>query len=109
MVAWIKLDTIAQALVDAGNRGVTVRALVRAKDDCTWLRYKGVEARRHTRIHNKVVVFPDTILTGSANWTATSLSNDWKDILIIYNPEGREVYRILFDTAWGRVTGCGSD
>ncbi len=108
MVAWVKLESIAAALLDAVEQGAEVRVLVRETGDCVWLADMGIEARRLTTLHHKVVVFPNAVLTGSANWTETSLDKDWNDIVVIYNPDIRNFYSALFEDAWGRVEGCGN-
>lgn len=108
MVAWFKMESIAAELLDAvKRRGVEVRVLTSTASDCKWLVGQGIAARRHTGIHHKVAILPDKVLTGSANWTTTSLKNDWNDIVIIYDPTVREVYLLLFDLAWSKVKGCG--
>jgi len=102
------VPAIVEELLAAMDEGVKVRVLVREAPTCSWLTEMGINARRHTGIHHKVAVFPSAVMTGSANWTSTSLRDDWNDIVVIRNQDIRQSYWTVFEEAWNSVENCGS-
>ncbi len=94
MNAWT-VEEFATALIEARDRGASVRALVSslyASDaPAQALLAAGVEIRRD-EIHDKVVVIDDAVFTGSANWSANARSND-ENVLRIDDADVAAAYR----------------
>lgn len=84
---------LAQALVDAHNRGVKIRIIVEpsnassAYSKATYLINNGIEVKTKRGaglMHHKFAVIDDTVLiTGSFNWTASAEADNDENILLL--------------------------
>ncbi len=102
---------VAAALVAAKNRGVSVRVVADEKANSsqytaiTFLANKGVTVRlngRYAIMHNKfMIVDGDTVQTGSFNYTASAVSRNAENVLLIQDaPELAAMYRGEFNRLW---------
>ena len=101
---------IAQALIDAHARGVTVRLIsdksgpkerggkaevVAMAGIPVWIDYVPRIA------HNKVMVIDGgTVLTGSFNWTVSADRNNAENLLVLREAALAAVYEANFEAAW---------
>jgi len=103
---------IAQALIRAHERGVSVRIIndrVQASDKYAKKRYlekSGVPIRTHIGggiFHNKFLVADSiTIITGSYNWTASANESNYENIVIIESPALAKTYEEQFGKLWDK-------
>lgn len=102
---------VATALVAAKKRGVTVRVVADAKANSdrytavTFLANQGVPVRlngRYAIMHNKfMVVDGDIVQTGSFNYTASAVSRNAENVLLIRDaPELAATYQGEFNRLW---------
>lgn len=102
---------VAAALVAAKNRGVAVRVVADEKSNTgkytavTFLANQGVPVRlngRYAIMHNKfMVVDGDTVQTGSFNYTASAVSRNAENVLLIKEiPELAATYQGEFNRLW---------
>lgn len=102
---------VATALVAAKRRGVAVRVVADEKSNTgkytavTYLANQGVPVRHNGRyaiMHNKfMVVDGDTVQTGSFNYTASALSRNAENVLLIQEvPELAATYQGEFNRLW---------
>jgi phosphatidylserine/phosphatidylglycerophosphate/cardiolipin synthase-like enzyme len=101
--AWTRTE-VSDAVIAALGRSVRVRALVSHlyADDAPAqaLLAAGIDIRRDN-IHDKVmIVDADTVLTGSANWSENSWTNN-ENSLWIANASVAAAYQAEFDTVYG--------
>ncbi|MBN1872300.1 MAG: phospholipase D family protein [Candidatus Omnitrophica bacterium] len=101
---------LAQALVRAKERGVTVRVFIdgdNADDQyskATYLKRSGLDVLTEKGVglmHNKFCIIDDKIvITGSFNWTnSADLKND-ENLLIIESEKIARKYRLQFEKYW---------
>jgi phosphatidylserine/phosphatidylglycerophosphate/cardiolipin synthase-like enzyme len=100
-------DPIAEALLQAANRGIEIRGVVeaaRAHDlgaDVGELRAAGLDIRLDTNpgnMHNKVMVIDRrVVVTGSYNFTQSAEEHNDENLLIIDNPALAGQYVRMFD------------
>ncbi|HCT5418498.1 phospholipase D family protein [Klebsiella pneumoniae subsp. pneumoniae] len=102
---------VAAALIAAKNRGVSVRVVADEKANSgqytavTFLANKGVTVRlngRYAIMHNKfMIVDGDTVQTGSFNYTASAVSRNAENVLLIQDaPELTATYQGEFNRLW---------
>jgi phosphatidylserine/phosphatidylglycerophosphate/cardiolipin synthase-like enzyme len=103
-------NAIAQALVRAHQRGVTVRVLLDKKSQSA-NRYvmdlfadSGIDVRedgKHAIAHNKVMVIDQSILiTGSFNFTNSAATRNAENFLVLKSADLAEKYRIQWQSHW---------
>ena len=101
---------IAQALVRAHQRGVSVRVLLDQKSD-TSNRYviavlndAQIQLRedgKHAIAHNKVMVIDQTIvITGSFNFTNSAATRNAENFLVLKSPDLADQYRAQWHNHW---------
>ena len=101
---------IAQALVRAYERGISVRIIMdrnQAADGYAKKRYlsnKGIPVRVHIGdgiMHNKFLVVDSTIvITGSFNWTASADRWNYENIVVIKSSALAQIYEAQFGKLW---------
>lgn len=102
---------VAAALAAAKNRGVAVRVVADEKSNngkytaVTFLANRGVPVRlngRYAIMHNKFMVVDDnTVQTGSFNYTASAVSRNAENVLLIKEvPELAATYQGEFNRLW---------
>ncbi len=101
---------IAQAVVEARNRGVEVKVFLdksqykRKWSKSRFLINEGVPVRFHTHyglMHNKFCVIDgERVLTGSFNWTKAGNARNDENFLIISDPEIARVFEEKFWRLW---------
>ncbi|EIF9058732.1 phospholipase D family protein [Salmonella enterica] len=95
---------IAAALVAAKNRGIAVRVVAdpkaNAKYTAVTLRIDGQYADGY--MHNKfMIVDGDTVQTGSFNYSASAVSRNAENALLVQNaPELAKAYQAEFNRLW---------
>ena len=105
---------VAAALVAAKNQGVAVRVVADEKSNTgkytavTYLANQGVPVRlngQYAIMHNKfMVVDGDTVQTGSFNYTASAVSRNAENVLLIKGaPELATSYRQEFNRLWNEA------
>jgi phosphatidylserine/phosphatidylglycerophosphate/cardiolipin synthase-like enzyme len=107
------LDSIADALISAHNRGVEVRVVLDKSQSYSQygvLRAAGIEVRNDTNwegiLHDKIAVIDNTIvLTGSFNWTGTAENNNNENLIVIHSFEVASRYESEFQKIWGLSQG----
>ena len=103
-------NAIAQALVRAHQRGVTVRVLLDQKSDTSNRYVIGVltdaqielrEDGKHAIAHNKVMVIDQTIvITGSFNFTNSAATRNAENFLMLKSADLAERYRLQWQNHW---------
>jgi phosphatidylserine/phosphatidylglycerophosphate/cardiolipin synthase-like enzyme len=103
-------NAIAQALVRAHRRGVSVRVLLDQKSDSSnryvmgLLTDAGVSMRldgAHAISHNKVIVIDGKVLvTGSFNFTNSAETRNAENVLILRGAALAQTYRDNWQTHW---------
>ena len=103
-------NAIAQALVRAHQRGVTVRVLLDQKSDTSNRYVVGVltdaqielrEDGKHAIAHNKVMVIDQTIvITGSFNFTNSAATRNAENFLVLKSADLAERYRLQWQNHW---------
>jgi len=102
---------LAQALVDAHNRGVRVRVILdpstasRGYSKAVYLVGNGIEVRTERGaglMHHKFALIDDTVLiTGSFNWTASAETENDENILLLKGfPATCRAYAREFNRIW---------
>ncbi len=102
--------SLANALINAHNRGVTVRVYVDGENatesysKAGYLKRAGIDVRRETGeglMHNKFCIVDDeTVATGSYNWTTSAdLVND-ENIVVIRSGAIARQFRKAFERYW---------
>lgn len=93
-----------EALQNAVNRGVKIRIITDFRDTIEQLNLIGAEvklSRTSRRMHAKAVIFSDSAIVGSHNWSKMGLQhNDEISILIKDYEEIQELNKI-FEEIWG--------
>lgn len=103
---------IAQALIDAKNRGVSVRIILDhsqksqkySKNIVQALILAGIDVRFDNSVkiaHNKTLIVDGSkVVTGSYNWTHSAEFNNAENILFIQSPTIADQYTKYFETRW---------
>ena len=101
---------IAQALVRAHRRGVTVRVVMDAKTANTnqyvigLLRQEDIQTRqddKHAIAHNKVMVIDDAlVITGSFNFTNSAATRNAENVLVLRSTELAQRYKADWLKHW---------
>lgn len=104
------LGAIAEVLEQAARRSVVVRILLSTEGGggkkelelCKRLdALAGVEVRRRADMHHKFsVVDAAVVLTGSANWTETSLEKEANNLVVIRSRETAGAFAVEFTRLW---------
>lgn len=110
------LPGVAQAIVDAKERGVKVRVIcneshlftTRISEQLQLLIDKGVDLRalrgvgRFGIMHNKLGIYDGRLVSaGSFNWAVTANEANSENAVFIRDPHSVEGYRKYFDWMWG--------
>ncbi len=105
------LDSIADALIRARNRGIGVKVVMEKSQvgkgsEYERLRNAGIEVRldKNTDLmHNKFMIVDGKIVaTGSFNWSKHAHEKNDENLLIIYSEELAQKYREEFLEIWGQ-------
>lgn len=101
---------VAEALVTAKNRGVSVRVVADKKGNMTYsavtfLANQGIPVRLNTHypvMHNKfIIVDANTVQTGSFNYTASAAKKNAENVLLVQNaPNLAGAYQNEFNRLW---------
>lgn len=103
------LDSIADALIRAKNRGVKVKVVMEKSQvgkgsEYEHLRNAGIDIRLDKNpafMHNKFMVIDGKIVaTGSFNWSLHADTKNDENLLIVYSEELVEKYREEFFELW---------
>ena len=118
------LDSTAQALIAAHNRGVEVRWVTDdehgmladeepGRGQFAMLRNAGIEVRddlgRTAFMHNKFWIFDRQVVwTGSTNITKSGIYDQNNNVIVIRSPELGNIYEREFDEMWDGQFGARS-
>jgi len=90
-------DALAEALLRATERGVTVRGVIEldqveaAGSDYARLRQAGIDVRQDTNpgtMHHKLLLIDEGVVaTGSYNFTRSAEESNDENVIILYSPE----------------------
>jgi len=103
------LDSIGDALVEAHNRGVTVKVVFEAGQISQYSEYEklktaGISVRTDTNpklMHNKVMIVDGIIvLTGSFNWSNNAENYNDENLIVIKSTYVAKVYEAEFQKIW---------
>lgn len=103
------LTDIADALIEAKNRGVDVKVVFEKGQVSQYSQYfrlanAGVNVRNDTNpdlMHNKVAVIDGVIvLTGSYNWSSSAENSNNENLIIVMDVNVAREYEIVFDRIW---------
>ncbi len=108
-------DDVAQALVDAHNRGVEVRVIYEIFDPViNVLENAGIEVRtdpdeEHENTHNKFAIFDardddettSVVWTGSWNASYSATNDNAENAVVVYDAALATTYTIEFEEMWG--------
>jgi phosphatidylserine/phosphatidylglycerophosphate/cardiolipin synthase-like enzyme len=105
-------DKLAQAILEAFERGVKVRIITddeKCEDkgsDVYRLWEAGIEVKTdssHDHMHNKFAIIDNAIiLTGSYNWTVSASNKNQENILILESKTIVNSYSNEFNKLWGQ-------
>jgi phosphatidylserine/phosphatidylglycerophosphate/cardiolipin synthase-like enzyme len=108
------LQQLADALIDAKNRGVDVRVVLERSQEanegvCSRLVAAGVEVRMDNNealMHNKIaIVDSGVVLTGSFNWTESGNNSNNENLVVISDPILARSYEAQFQAIWNESSG----
>jgi len=114
------LTPVAQALIDAKNRGVDVKWMTDDKNGIgidgnegrgqfTMMRNAGIEVKDDARsalMHNKFWIFDQNMVwTGSTNITVNGIFNQNNNVIVIRSPEIAFAFEREFQEMWGGQFG----
>lgn len=103
------LPNIADALIDAKNRGVDVKVVFEKGQISQYSQYfrlasAGISVRNDTNpdyMHNKVAIIDDIIvLTGSYNWSSSAENSNNENLIIIKSADVAREYETVFYRIW---------
>jgi len=107
------LDSIGNALVEAHQRGIEVKAVfeksqISQYSEYNRLRNAGISVRNDTNpdlMHDKVMIVDSNIvLTGSFNWSANAQENNNENLIVISSRPVANAFEINFQKIWTQGT-----
>jgi len=112
MVYSFTSDVLAEALINARNRGVEVKVLMESQQaSIPGSRYQrlisaGIETRvdgNPALMHHKVVIIDGlVVITGSYNWSVAAEDNNDENLIIIKDESIAMLYEAEFQRVWGQ-------
>ena len=110
MVMCITQDELAEALVEAHNRGIDIDIYIdnlyvsSSGSDFSYLQDAGIDIRSDDRsayMHHKVMIIDDHIVvTGSYNWSASAEDRNDENTIILDSISIAEIYMEEFNRLW---------
>jgi phosphatidylserine/phosphatidylglycerophosphate/cardiolipin synthase-like enzyme len=103
------LTNIAEALIDAKNRGVDVKIVFEKEQISQYSQYfrlasAGISVRNDTNpdyMHNKVAIIDGVIvMTGSYNWSSSAENSNNENLIIIKSVNVAREYETVFYRIW---------
>lgn len=104
---------LAQSLINAHNRGVSVKVILDATNTHTssskmkLLRQSGIQVKTENfagKLHSKSVIIDDLYtIIGSMNFSRSGETANDENLLIIKNPEIAQFYKTFFQYLWKRI------
>jgi len=103
------LPNIAEALIDAKNRGVDVKIVFEKEQISQYSQYfrlasAGISVRNDTNpdyMHNKVAIIDGVIvMTGSYNWSSSAENSNNENLIIIKSADVAREYETVFYRIW---------
>ena len=122
--AWVAMysftnQTIAQALIDAKNRGVDVRVIVEKQQAAgQYSQHQevfaaGIPVTIDTNpqlMHHKFAVIDDgAVITGSMNWTGNGVGENNENELVIHSSELNQKFALEFQKVWDESNAYGGE
>ena len=114
MIYSFTLDGVAEALIQAVNRGVDVRVVIEERNafsrgsEYQRLLENGVSVRldgNPSLMHNKVAIIDGQIvITGSMNWSFSGDTRNDENIIVIQDPQLAESYLEEFNRIWAMAS-----
>jgi len=103
------LVSVGDALIDAHNRNVDVKAVFEESQISEYSEYlilksAGIEVRKDTNpklMHDKVMVVDNVVvLTGSFNWSASAEESNNENLIAVYGNDTASLYQNEFWKIW---------
>lgn len=104
---------LAQSLINASNRGVSVKIILDATNTHTssskmkLFRQHGIQVKTENfagKLHSKSIIIDDLYtVIGSMNFSRSGESANDENLLIIKNPEIAQFYKTFFQYLWKRI------
>jgi len=114
MVMALTADGLADALINASNRGVNVTVIIDDQyktstgSDYGRILAAGIDIRTDNSwrlMHHKVMVVDGYIIvTGSYNWSAAAEDDNWENIIILESTTISDTYMEEFNRIWQQTT-----
>jgi len=114
MVMLITQDELADALIEAQDRGVDVDIIIddegyyNSGSDYQRILDSGVDIRGDERsglMHHKIMIIDDYIvITGSYNWSDSAEDSNDENIIILNSTTIADIYLVEFDRLWSQTT-----
>jgi len=114
MVMLITQDELADALIDAHNRGIDIDIIIddewyySSGSDYQEILDAGIDIRGDERgglMHHKVMIIDGyIIITGSYNWSASAEDSNDENIIILGSSTIADIYITEFDRLWKQTT-----
>lgn len=110
MVMCITQDELAEALVEAHNRGIDIEIYIdnlyvsSSGSDFSYIQDAGIDIRSDDRsayMHHKVMIIDaHIVVTGSYNWSASAEDRNDENIIILDSISIAEIYMEEFNRLW---------
>ncbi|MCX6072318.1 MAG: phospholipase D-like domain-containing protein, partial [Chloroflexi bacterium] len=107
-------DALAEALLRATERGVTVRGVIEldqveaAGSDYDRMRQAGIDVRQDTNpgtMHHKLLLIDEGVVaTGSYNFTRSAEESNDENVIILYSPEAAAQLEVEFTSIYQAAT-----
>ena len=107
-------DALAEALLRAGERGVTVRGVIErdqaeaAGSDYARLQQAGIDVRQDSNpgtMHHKLLLIDQGVVaTGSYNFTRSAEESNDENVVILFSPEAAAELEVEFAGIYGAAT-----
>ena len=114
MVMLITHDELADALIDAHNRGIDVDIIIdddwyfSSGSDYQRVLDSGVDIRGDARsglMHHKVMIIDGSVvITGSHNWSGSAEDSNDENVIVLSSTGIADIYLVEFDRLWSRTT-----
>ena len=114
MAFTLTLDSIAEALIEQANAGISVQGVFDSSQasnpghDLETLRAAGIPVKldgNAAKMHHKVIIIDDRIvITGSYNFSRSAEERNDENVLVIYGSEVASQYLIEFERIMSKAT-----
>ncbi|MCB4790857.1 MAG: phospholipase D-like domain-containing protein [Elusimicrobia bacterium] len=115
MIFHITYKRIANALIKAKEKGVSIRLIVDESQSLeensmavflknSGIKIKSLAGQKGGLMHNKVAIFDNkTVMTGSYNWTYSAEKFNYENAVFIDDPQVIQSYKKEFNKLWVEI------